>query len=94
MSLENDLAIGIYTGANLFTMLFKMCDRIGIPRFSMNVPRHTFATRCIEVGMKPKTLQTILGHSNISIIMNRYVHTTEDEKRKEMVHISEALKVV
>lgn len=76
------------------TMLFKLCDRIGIPRFSMHVLRHTFATRCIEAGMKPKTLQTILGHSNISITMNRYVHTTEEEKRKEMVRISEALKVV
>ena len=76
------------------TMLFKLCDCIGIPRFSMHVLRHTFATRCIEAGMKPKTLQTILGHSNISITMNRYVHTTEEEKRKEMVRISEALKVV
>lgn len=76
------------------TMLFKLCDRIGIPRFSMHVLRHTFATRCIEAGMKPKTLQTILGHSNISITMNRYVHTTDEEKCKEMVRISEALKVI
>ncbi len=28
------------------------------------------ATRCIEAGMKPKTLQTIMGHSNISITVN------------------------
>ena len=46
--------------------------------------RHTFATRCIEAGMKPKTLQTILGHSNIGITMNLYVHITEDEKQKEI----------
>ena len=76
------------------TMLQKMCDRICIPRFSMQVLRHTFATRCIEVGMKPKTLQTILGHSNIGITMNRYVHMTEDEKRREMMSISESLKVI
>lgn len=76
------------------TMLQKMCDRICIPRFSMHVLRHTFATRCIEAGMKPKTLQTILGHSNIGITMNRYVHTTEDEKRREMMSISESLKVI
>ena len=76
------------------TMLFKQCDKIGIPRFSMHVLRHTFATRCIEGGMKPKTLQTILGHSNIGITMNLYVHTTEDEKHKEIEKIAAALKVV
>lgn len=76
------------------TMLFKLCDKIGIPRFSMHVLRHTFATRCIEGGMKPKTLQTILGHSNIGITMNLYVHTTEDEKHKEIEKIAASLKVV
>lgn len=74
--------------------LFDLCDKIGIPRFSMHVLRHTFATRCIEAGMKPKTLQTILGHSNIGITMNLYVHTTEEEKLKEIDMISSALKVV
>ena len=34
--------------------------------------------------MKPKTLQKILGHANISMTMDLYVHVTEDEKEKEM----------
>ena len=76
------------------TMLFKLCDKAGIPRFSMHVLRHTFATRCIEAGMKPKTLQTILGHSNIGITMNLYVHTTEEEKHKEIDLLADALKVI
>ena len=76
------------------TMLFKLCDKAKIPRFSMHVLRHTFATRCIEAGMKPKTLQTILGHSNIGITMNLYVHTTEEEKVKEIDLIADALKVI
>lgn len=76
------------------TMLFKLCEKANIPKFSMHVLRHTFATRCIEAGMKPKTLQTILGHSNIGITMNRYVHTTEDEKLSEMDSIADKLKVV
>lgn len=76
------------------TGLFKYCDRVGIPRFSMHVLRHTFATRCIEGGMKPKTLQKILGHSNIGITMNLYVHITEDEKQREIDLVADALKVV
>lgn len=76
------------------TGLFKLCDKANISRFSMHVLRHTFATRCIEAGMKPKTLQTILGHSNIGITMNLYVHTTEEEKHKEIDKIADALKVV
>ncbi len=66
------------------TALFKLCDRAKIKRFSMHILRHTFATRCIEAGIKPKTLQSILGHSNIGITMNLYVHTTDDEKKKEI----------
>ena len=76
------------------TALFKICDKVGIPRFSMHILRHTFATRCIEGGMKPKTLQMILGHSNIGITMNLYVHTTEEEKIKEIQMVEDALKVI
>ena len=73
------------------TALFKICDKAKIPRFSMHILRHTFSTRCIEAGMKPKTLQMLLGHSNIGITMNLYVHTTEEEKKKEMDLVAEAL---
>lgn len=76
------------------TSLFKICDKMEIKRFSMHVLRHTFATRCIEAGMKPKTLQMLLGHSNIGITMNLYVHTTEEEKKKEIELVAEALKVI
>lgn len=76
------------------TALFKICDKVGIDRFSMHILRHTFATRCIEGGMRPKTLQKILGHSNISITMNLYVHVTEDEKHKEIDLVADVLKVM
>lgn len=74
--------------------LFKLCDKAGIERFSMHVLRHTFATRCIEANMRPKTLQVILGHSNVGITMNLYVHVTEDERQNEVKKIESALNVV
>lgn len=64
--------------------LYKIAEKIGIENFSMHTLRHTFATRCIENGMRPKTLQKLLGHAKISITMDRYVHVTDDEKEKEM----------
>lgn len=74
--------------------LNKICDSQGLERFSMHVLRHTFATRCIEGGMKPKTLQMLLGHSNIGITMNLYVTTTEEEKQKEIELVADVLNVV
>ena len=38
----------------------------------------------IEAAMRPKTLQQLLGHSDINITMNLYVHVTDDEKKKEI----------
>ena len=60
----------------------------------MHVLRHTFATRCIEANMRPKTLQVILGHSNVGITMNLYVHVTEDERQNEVKKIESALNIV
>ncbi|MBD5524281.1 MAG: hypothetical protein HDR04_07660 [Lachnospiraceae bacterium] len=44
--------------------------------------------------MRPKTLQMILGHSNIGITMNLYVHVTDDEKAKEVQNIEKMLKII
>ena len=74
--------------------LFYYCDKAGIRRFSMHVLRHTFATRCIESGMRPKTLQMILGHSTIGVTMNLYVHVTDEEKVKEVRSIEKSLKII
>ncbi|MBD5081861.1 MAG: tyrosine-type recombinase/integrase [Ruminococcaceae bacterium] len=70
--------------------IYVIAKKIGIEKFSMHTLRHTFATRAIEAGMKPKTLQEILGHSNISITMNLYVHVTDDEKEKEIKKLEQA----
>lgn len=59
----------------------------------MHTLRHTFATRAIEAGIKSKTLQEILGHANIGVTMNLYVHITEDEKEKEIKKFEQAFKI-
>lgn len=62
--------------------LYKLCDEAGIKRFCMHALRHTYATRAIEAGVNPKTLQKFLGHSSIKMTLDRYVHVTDDSMSK------------
>jgi integrase len=52
--------------------------------FSGHTFRHTFATRCFEAGIKPKTVQKFLGHSDLSMTMNLYTHVLESFKVSQM----------
>lgn len=54
------------------------------PVFSAHTFRHTFATRCIESGIMPKTVQKLLGHATLQMTMDLYVHVTEDFKQEEL----------
>lgn len=62
----------------------RICKACGIEPFTMHAFRDTFATRAIESGMNPKTLQEILGHSNFNITMSLYGHALTDTKKAEM----------
>ena len=55
--------------------------------------RHTFATRCVEASVDVKSLSEILGHANVTITMNRYVHPTMELKRNSMERMSSFLNV-
>lgn len=83
---------GSHLSATIYdTALEKICRKAGLRYFSVHILRHTFATRCIEAGMKPKTLQTIMGHAQIGVTMDLYVHTTEDEMANEVMQVAGAL---
>jgi len=46
--------------------------------------RHTFATMAISRGMDIKTLSILLGHSDVSFTMKRYVHPNMEHKREQI----------
>lgn len=56
----------------------------GIAEANFHSCRHTFATRCVEVGFEIKSLSEILGHANVNITLNRYVHSSFDLKCSNM----------
>lgn len=56
----------------------------GLQGVHFHTLRHTFATRCVEVGFEIKTLSEILGHSTTTITLDRYVHSSIELKRRNM----------
>ena len=67
------------TYRHVYKQLLKQCK---IPYKKFHCLRHTFATKCIRVGMDTKSLSEVLGHSNIGTTMNIYVHSNYDVKKK------------
>ncbi len=66
---------------NRFKKILKKC---GIEEANFHATRHTFATRCVELGFDIKSLSEILGHASVTITMNKYVHPTMELKAKNM----------
>ena len=58
--------------------------RIQMPKVTPHVCRHTFCSNMAKSGMNPKTLQYIMGHSDISVTLNTYTHLNYDDAEKEM----------
>ena len=67
------------TMQNRFKAILKSCY---IRNINFHLLRHTYATICIENGFDPKTLSELLGHSDASITLNRYVHSSIQMKKK------------
>lgn len=62
----------------------RLLDQCGVQQVNYHVLRHTFATRCVEAGMDAKSLSELLGHSNVGITLNTYVHSSMERKRKQL----------
>ena len=56
----------------------------GLQGVHFHTLRHTFATRCVEVGFELKSLSEILRHANTTITLDRYVHSSMELKRDNM----------
>ena len=60
----------------------KVLDELKIKHFNFHSLRHTFATNCISLGVDYKTVSELLGHANVNITLNLYVHPRYSQKKK------------
>lgn len=66
---------------NYYARYKEVLYNCGLSQYTFHALRHTFATRCIEIGFDPKVLSEILGHTDVKITLDRYVHPSLDRKR-------------
>lgn len=60
----------------------RFLKRHRLPKINFHGLRHTYATLLVESGSDIKTISTLLGHSNVSLTLNLYVHPSLDSKRR------------
>lgn len=63
--------------------------KIQMPKVTPHVCRHTFCSNMAKSGMNPKTLQYIMGHSDIAVTLNVYTHLGFEDAEEEMLKVAD-----
>ena len=61
--------------------------RVQMPNITPHICRHTYCSNQARAGMNPKTLQYLMGHSDISVTMNVYTHLGLEDAAAEMARM-------
>ncbi|MBQ5967546.1 MAG: tyrosine-type recombinase/integrase, partial [Clostridiales bacterium] len=64
--------------------------KVQLPKISPHVCRHTYCSNMAKSGMNPKTLQYLMGHSEIGVTLNTYTHVNLDDAVQEVKKIYKA----
>ena len=65
----------------------KQYPDIPLPHITPHVFRHTFCTNMANAGMDIKTLQYVMGHSDVGVTLNVYTHASYDRAAEQMTKI-------
>jgi len=63
--------------------------RVQMPNITPHVFRHAYCSNQANAEMNPKTLQYLIGHSDIFITMNVYKHISFDDAEEELKRMEE-----
>ncbi len=64
--------------------------KVQMPKVTPHVCRHTYCSNMAKSGMNPKTLQYLMGHSDIGVTLNTYTHIGFDDAQKELKRVVNA----
>ncbi len=60
-----------------------------LPNITPHVMRHTFCTKLANSGMDVKSLQYVMGHSDVGVTLNVYTHASYDRAEEQMTELIE-----
>ena len=63
--------------------------RVQMPNITPHVCRHTYCSNMAKSGMNPKTLQYLMGHSDIGVTLNTYTHLGLEDAADELKRMEE-----
>ena len=64
--------------------------KVQMPNITPHVCRHTYCSNQAKAGMNPKTLQYLMGHSEIGVTLNTYTHLGLEDAAEELQRMEEA----
>lgn len=76
--------------ANRILNKYNSIYKLQLPKITPHVCRHTFCSNMAKSGMNPKTLQYIMGHSDISVTLDTYTHLKFEDAKVEFDRVLEA----
>ena len=65
--------------------------KVQMPKVTPHVCRHTYCSNMARSGMNPKTLQYLMGHSDIGVTLNTYTHLGLEDAKEEIRKIAHVL---
>lgn len=69
----------------------RMLKRAGLPSIRLHDARHTYATLMLELGEGPKVVQSMLGHSSVSVTLDIYSHVSLELEQRAASRLDAAL---
>jgi integrase len=69
---------------HLLTLFYRVLDQAGLARMRFHDLRHSAATILLTMGVHPKVVQELLGHSTIAMTMDTYSHVLPSMQKDAM----------